>query len=177
MWPSSTPLQPWRYYVLLLLATLGALLLVSRLRRRRHVRKARLLRRHFLITGGSSGIGLALAREVVRRGANVTLVARNLNRLREVKTELREVASSPEQVIHTLSADLTEGESGDAALARGVVEAENVCGPVDYLVNCAGAAVSHRFEETQLSDFRRMMEASGSSATLFAPVVSLFLIC
>uniref|UniRef100_G3MS76 3-dehydrosphinganine reductase n=1 Tax=Amblyomma maculatum TaxID=34609 RepID=G3MS76_AMBMU len=159
--PSSSP---WHYYVPLLLASPMALLMVSRLWRRYQARRACLRHRHFLITGGSSGIGRALARAVVRRGANVTLVARNLDRLEEVKIELLEEASSPEQAIHTLSADLTEGDVGEAALVRGVVEAEQVCGPVDYLVNCAGAAISQRFDETLLSDFRRMMEVNYLSA-------------
>lgn len=159
--PSSTL---WHYYVPLLVASPVALLMVSRLWRRYQACRACLRHRHFLITGGSSGIGRALARAVVRRGANVTLAARNLDRLEEVKIELLEEASSPEQAIHTLSVDLTEGEIGEAALIRGVMEAEQVCGPVDYLVNCVGAAVSQRFDETLLFDFRSMMEVNYLSA-------------
>ncbi|KAK8772578.1 3-dehydrosphinganine reductase-like [Amblyomma americanum] len=161
---SSASSSPWHYYVPILLASPVALLMVSRLWHRYQARRACLRHRHFLITGGSSGIGRALARAVIRRGANVTLVARNLDRLEEVKIELLEEASSPEQAVHTLSADLTEGEVGEAVLVRGVVEAEQVCGPVDYLVNCAGAAVSQRFDETLLSDFRHMMEVNYLSA-------------
>ncbi|KAK8781938.1 hypothetical protein V5799_016719, partial [Amblyomma americanum] len=123
---SSASSSPWHYYVPILLASPVALLMVSRLWHRYQARRACLRHRHFLITGGSSGIGRALARAVIRRGANVTLVARNLDRLEEVKIELLEEASSPEQAVHTLSADLTEGEVGEAVLVRGVVEAEQV---------------------------------------------------
>ncbi|XP_065299446.2 3-dehydrosphinganine reductase-like [Dermacentor albipictus] len=161
---SSLASTPWQYYVPLLLASPMALLVMSRLWRRYQARNACLRHQHFVITGGSSGIGRALARAVVRRGANVTLIARNMDRLEEAKIELLEEASSPEQAIHTLSADLTKGEAGEAVLTRGIEEAEQVCGPVDYLVNCAGSAISLRFDETPLAEFQRMMEVNYLSA-------------
>uniref|UniRef100_A0A224YIA6 3-dehydrosphinganine reductase n=1 Tax=Rhipicephalus zambeziensis TaxID=60191 RepID=A0A224YIA6_9ACAR len=162
--PSSLLFTLWQYYVPLLLASPVALLMVSKLWRRFQAQRACLRHRHFVITGGSSGIGRALARAAVRRGANVTLIARNLDRLEEAKIELLEEASSPEQAVHTLSADLTNGDAGEAVLARGIEEAEQVCGPVDYLVNCAGSAISLRFDETPLIEFRRMMEVNYLSA-------------
>ncbi|XP_075551297.1 3-ketodihydrosphingosine reductase [Dermacentor variabilis] len=161
---SSLASTPWQYYVPLLLTSPMALLVVSRLWRRYQARNACLRHQHFVITGGSSGIGRALARAVVRRGANVTLIARNMDRLEEAKIELLEEASSPEQAVHTLSADLTKGEAGEAVLTRGIEEAEQVCGPVDYLVNCAGSAISLRFDETPLAEFQRMMEVNYLSA-------------
>ncbi|XP_037518761.1 3-ketodihydrosphingosine reductase [Rhipicephalus sanguineus] len=162
--PSSLLSTPWQYYVPLLLASPVALLVVSKLWRRYQARNACLRHRHFIITGGSSGIGRALARAAVQRGANVTLIARNLDRLEEAKIELLEKTSSPEQAVHTLSADLTKGEAGEAVLARGIEEAEQVCGPVDYLVNCAGSAISLRFDETPLVEFQHMMEVNYLSA-------------
>ncbi|KAH7946616.1 hypothetical protein HPB52_001860 [Rhipicephalus sanguineus] len=138
--PSSLLSTPWQYYVPLLLASPVALLVVSKLWRRYQARNACLRHRHFIITGGSSGIGRALARAAVQRGANVTLA------------------------VHTLSADLTKGEAGEAVLARGIEEAEQVCGPVDYLVNCAGSAISLRFDETPLVEFQHMMEVNYLSA-------------
>jgi NAD(P)-dependent dehydrogenase (short-subunit alcohol dehydrogenase family) len=47
---------------------------------------------HVLITGGSRGIGLALAKEFIRRDANVTLVGRTLSDLEEAVTQLKAVA-------------------------------------------------------------------------------------
>ncbi|KAH9381693.1 hypothetical protein HPB48_011977 [Haemaphysalis longicornis] len=160
---SETP----RWYYVAVLPVLPITVLVLARSWRRYQAQQRCLRhRHFVITGGSSGIGRALALEVARRGANVTLIARNADRLEEVKLEVLEAASSPEQAVHTLSVDLTDcghgvndGNGGEAHLVQGVAEAEQVCGPVDYLVNCAGSALSQHFDETPLSDFRRMMEA------------------
>ncbi|KAH8022171.1 hypothetical protein HPB51_022304 [Rhipicephalus microplus] len=161
---SSLLSTPWQYYVSFLLTSPVALLVVSKLWRRYRAQHACLRHRHFVITGGSSGIGRALARAAVRRGANVTIIARNLDRLEEAKLELLEEASSPEQAVHTLSADLAKGNTSEAVLARGIEEAEQVCGPVDYLVNCAGSAISLRFDETPLIEFRRMMEVNYLSA-------------
>lgn len=169
---SSLSAAPWQYYVPALLASPIAVLVLARYWRQYQARQRCLRHRHFVITGGSSGIGRALALEVARRGANVTLVARNPDRLEEVKLEVLEAASSPEQAVHTLSADLTDcgrggggdADNGEARLAQGVAEAEQVCGPVDYLVNCAGSAVSQHFDETPLSDFRWMMEVNYLSA-------------
>lgn len=45
------------------------------------------------ITGGSSGIGLSVAHDVARRGASVTLVARNVANLEKALEEVRSTAS------------------------------------------------------------------------------------
>lgn len=148
-------------YVPLLLVSPVAVLVLLRLWSKYQARSANLRGKHFLITGGSSGIGRALALEVVRRGANVTVLARNRDRLEQTKLETLEQASSPEQAVHTIAADLTS-ELG--ALSREVQDAEEVCGPVDFLINCAGSATSQRFDETPMSDFRRMMELNYLSA-------------
>lgn len=116
---------------------------------------------HFMITGGSSGIGRALAVEVARRGGNVTILARNKEKLEDTKIELLDAAQTPEQAVHVISHDLKSDFGG---LVREVREAEEFCGPVDYLVNCAGSATSQRFEETPLTDFQRMIDVNYLSA-------------
>jgi NAD(P)-dependent dehydrogenase (short-subunit alcohol dehydrogenase family) len=81
-----------------------------------------------LITGGSKGIGLACARAFSAEGARIALCSRsqeNLNRAR---------AALPEAV--TVRADLVD----PAAAADMVAAVEGRLGPVDVLVNCAGAA-------------------------------------
>ena len=50
--------------------------------------RLRLLGSHVLITGGSSGIGLEVAKECARKGAFITLVARNSDRLNEAKSQV-----------------------------------------------------------------------------------------
>lgn len=48
--------------------------------------------KHVFITGGSKGIGRALAVECARQGAHITIVARNLNQLTEARQELEQLA-------------------------------------------------------------------------------------
>lgn len=80
-----------------------------------------------LVTGGSSGIGLAAARRFAQRGAKVWIVARD-----EVK--LHAAAESIEGDVGTLSADVSDPGSL-LALARTVEERD---GRIDILVNSAG---------------------------------------
>ena len=56
--------------------------------------------RHALVTGGSTGIGLALARELVQRGAHVTLLARTQSKLDAALAELRALADNHSLSVH-----------------------------------------------------------------------------
>jgi NAD(P)-dependent dehydrogenase (short-subunit alcohol dehydrogenase family) len=91
--------------------------------------------KHVLITGGSKGIGLACAAAFLQEGAHVTLVARNAQTLADARQVLLEGAPEGGQV-RTVPADLTDA----AAAARAHVEAESQGGPIDVLINSAGAA-------------------------------------
>ena len=85
-----------------------------------------------LITGGSKGIGLACAQGFLREGARVSLVSRSLDNLQQAE---RALAAAPERV------RLHAGDLSDAARAVAVLDAaEQAFGPVDVLVNSAGAA-------------------------------------
>lgn len=83
---------------------------------------------HVAITGASSGIGAALAREWTRRGASVTLVARRRELLESLARDLGTQA-------HLEVADLSDVEH----CADWVTPAESALGPIDVLVNCAAA--------------------------------------
>ena len=85
-----------------------------------------------LITGASKGIGLACARAFVAEGARVALAARNAEVLHAAAVDLR--ASGAE--VLAVPVDL-----GDAAQAERLArEVEQHLGPIDVLVNSAGAA-------------------------------------
>ncbi|MCE2917310.1 MAG: SDR family NAD(P)-dependent oxidoreductase, partial [Rubrivivax sp.] len=95
--------------------------------------------RRALVTGGSSGIGAAMARALGMAGAQLVLVARREAELSAAADELRAAGMD----VRTLSADLT-----DPAAARDTArEAERGLGGIDILVNAAGVNLRQPFAE------------------------------
>ena len=101
---------------------------------------------HVLITGGSSGIGLAVAREVLARGAKVSIIARNAQRLEQAKASLLE--SHPSANVVAISADVTKHETAFKAIS----DAETSNGPVDALITSAGITRPGVFEELPMEE-------------------------
>lgn len=93
---------------------------------------------HVIITGGSSGIGLALARLYAARGARISLIARGRDALNAARLSLGTQAS-----LHVESADVADGEG----LARAVAACEAALGPCDILIASAGIVEPGRFLE------------------------------
>jgi NAD(P)-dependent dehydrogenase (short-subunit alcohol dehydrogenase family) len=100
--------------------------------------------RHALVTGGSRGIGRAIAATLVARGAKVTVLGRNLEALDRVIAEGRAHAA--------LVADVTDGAALRQALSGGA--------PVDLLVANAGGAASAPFVKSDAALFQRMIEVN-----------------
>lgn len=108
--------------------------------------------RHALITGGSKGIGLACARGLLAEGARVSLVSRGMDNLSAARQSL--LAEFPGARIALYSADLKD--AGEAA--RAVAEAE-ATGPIDILVNSAGAARRTPPDDLTPVDWQAAMQA------------------
>lgn len=93
---------------------------------------------HALVTGASSGIGAAIAREYARRGVPLILTARREDRLRALADELR-----PQVTVEVIAADLAETTAPralvDAIAGRGLA--------VRILVNNAGYGVPGRYAD------------------------------
>src|SRR5262249_30122481 len=96
------------------------------------------------ITGASSGIGAALARELARQGADVALCARRTDRL---ETLAWEIEASGRRAI-PIPGDVTVDGSIEQAAAR----AREAFGKIDIVVANAGFGVSGRFEELTIED-------------------------
>lgn len=97
-----------------------------------------------LITGGSKGIGLAIARRFSQEGARVAILSRSIENVDAAKALLLQEGIT----VLGLAADLSDAEQAEKAVAQ--VEAE--LGPIDVLVNSAGAA--KRFEPEDLDPAR-----------------------
>ena len=109
--------------LLLLVPPVGLLAALAFLARPRAARVP-LKGRHVLITGGSSGIGLAMATAAAREGARVSILARNLARLEEARAAIQRESGRGDVGVH--AADVRDAD----AVARALREA----GPVDVLV-------------------------------------------
>jgi NAD(P)-dependent dehydrogenase (short-subunit alcohol dehydrogenase family) len=98
-----------------------------------------------VVTGGSSGIGEAMARALALAGAQVVLVARDKVRLVVASDTMRAAGGS----VAWVAADLAVRES----VARAADEAEAAFGPVDILVNCAGVNIRPPFPALGVEDW------------------------
>ncbi|HSI80727.1 MAG TPA: SDR family NAD(P)-dependent oxidoreductase [Solirubrobacterales bacterium] len=102
-----------------------------------------------LITGASSGIGLATAIEFGTRGADVALLARSANGLERGAEKVRAAGGNP----LVSEADVTDRVGLEAAIER----AAATFGGLDAVVVNAGAAAFGRFTETGTEDFDRTL--------------------
>lgn len=127
----------------------GALALSRALRRRRHP-----LAGTALVTGGTRGLGLCLAEELLRRGLKVVVCARS-------QPELESVARSLPGEVYALQCDVRDPEALEDLVAR----AEELAGPVDVLVNNAGIISMGPVEDMDVEDFQKAMD------TMFWPLV------
>ncbi|MET0895344.1 MAG: SDR family oxidoreductase [Acidimicrobiia bacterium] len=107
---------------------------------------------HAVITGGSSGIGLATAEALAARGARVSLLARDQVRLTAAEATVR--ATAPGADVGSASCDVR-----DAALVRAALDAVTAArGPCDVLITSAGSARPGYFTELDDDVFREQME-------------------
>ncbi len=107
---------------------------------------------HVLITGGSSGIGLAIAQQAAAEGAKVSLIARDQTKLEQARAEIVKVAPACLEVV-TSSVDVSVEAEVQAALQT--IEAAH--GPIDVLITSAGVAQAGYFEEIPTEVFERLM--------------------
>ncbi len=105
-----------------------------------------------LITGASSGLGAALAREYARRGARLVLLARRVTRLQELAQQLR---ASGRQVL-VCAGDVTV----DGSVAGAVAAAQQAGWPIDVVIANAGYSVAGTLQKLSLADYRRQYETN-----------------
>lgn len=105
-----------------------------------------------VITGGTSGNGLATAREAARRGASLVLASRNAEALEEIAGELRKKGGR----VATCTADVASEDDVDR-IAQTAIDA---FGGFDTWVNDAAAAMYGRMDEISMEDHRRVFDVN-----------------
>ncbi len=109
-----------------------------------------------LVTGGSSGIGLATARKLAAQGAHVWLLARDHERLAAALDQVKSAQVNPPQKCGVIEVDVTDAEQVTKQLSSFMSET----GVPDLLVNSAGVAHPGYFEKLDLSIFDWMMKVN-----------------
>ncbi len=106
-----------------------------------------------VITGGSRGLGLALAEELGRQGAKLVLCARDGDELGRARDILVQQHSFDPRNIFIVDADLREPEAAE----RLIREATEYFGRIDILINNAGVITVGPIESQTVEDFRDVM--------------------
>ncbi|MFO1317447.1 MAG: SDR family oxidoreductase [Burkholderiales bacterium] len=104
-----------------------------------------------VVTGASKGIGFACADAFARAGARVALVSRSRANLDAARAKIEGVRHVPLPIV----ADLRDA----AEAARAIAEAEAKLGPIDVLVNSAGAAKRYAPDDLSAQAWRDAMDA------------------
>lgn len=110
-----------------------------------------------LITGGSRGLGLAMAEEFGRRGAKLVLTARDMEELERARASLlrQKAVEAPEDVF-LVSGDLRKSEDADLVVERATAH----FGRVDILINNAGIITVGPVEDQTVRDFHDAMDSN-----------------
>ncbi|EFO21875.2 hypothetical protein LOAG_06611 [Loa loa] len=126
--------------------------------------------KHAFITGGSKGIGKAIAVALIRRGCSVSLAARNVEQLELVCNELNVLAKTEKNgaVAKYYSVDVTSTYN---VLKTVVEEAENELGDINILVNNAGYAMQGAFDSVDISVYEEQMCLNFLSAVYMTKAV------
>ncbi|MFB9654935.1 SDR family oxidoreductase [Pseudarthrobacter oxydans] len=102
-----------------------------------------------IVTGASSGIGEATAKELAAHGATVAVVARRKERLDTLVTEIESAGGAA----FAIAADITDRAQAEQAV-QGVVDR---CGRLDILINNAGLMLLGHVVDTDVEEWERMI--------------------
>src|ERR1700726_2906205 len=105
-----------------------------------------------LITGTSSGIGLATAVTLARAGHTVIATMRNIEKAGELQT----IVAAEKLLVSVTALNVDDDASVSDAIGKILAEQEHI----DILVNNAGIGAGGSVEEVPMGDFRQVMETN-----------------
>ena len=113
----------------------------------------RYLGQHAIITGGSSGIGKAVAKLLAQQGAHLSLIARDRQKLEAARIEIMAQALNRTPKIFIATADVAEEQSIVTAIKLAIAQ----LGTPELLITSAGMAHPGYFEQIPLKIFEQTM--------------------
>jgi 3-dehydrosphinganine reductase len=108
---------------------------------------------HAIVTGGSSGIGKATAKLLFSQGANISIIARNPEKLEAALTEIETARLLPEQKAIALEADVANRQSIETAIEAAI----DRLGLPDLFIASAGIAHPGYFQDLPVEIFEETM--------------------
>src|SRR5947209_3193244 len=118
-----------------------------------------------VVTGASRGIGKSIAAELVSRGYDVMLIARQSAQLSETQAELTERASGS---VVAFPGDVGSWDSMQSVVDR----VRSVYGRIDALVNAAGVNIRKDIRETTLAEWNEVLRTNLTGAFITCKLVS-----
>lgn len=109
-----------------------------------------------LITGGSSGIGLALAKMLSAKGANVWIIARDQSKLEDALMQINKISKQSDRNHGFLSIDITDERATTKCISQWI----EYHGTPDLLINSAGVAHPGYFEQLPIDIFQWTMQVN-----------------
>lgn len=153
-------------HILTLLALLLPLVLIPAAMVFRRASKFPVDNRTVVITGGSQGMGLAVAKKLASCGASIAIVARDEEKLSSALSEIEDKAREPSQRFLSLSYDLTDPKSAPEILKK--VTEWNGGHPPDVVWCCAGYCEPAFFADASIETQRSQMDTLYWSAAYMA---------
>lgn len=111
-----------------------------------------------IVTGASSGIGLASAQKFASLGAKVVLAARSLDKLEKIVSDLNQrfAAHNSQLIAHCIKTDVTKEEDCKNLIEQAVAR----FGKIDVLVNNAGISMRAVFKDMDLKVMKSLMDTN-----------------
>lgn len=117
-----------------------------------------------LVTGGSRGIGFAMAKALAEHGADIAIVARDEARLKTAKERIQK--STSDRNVWTFPFDLEDIDGIQSLFENVVRETQGV----DILVNCAGTTARAPAEQADLDSWQRVIQVNLTAVFLISQV-------
>jgi 3-dehydrosphinganine reductase len=109
-----------------------------------------------VICGGSKGIGKATAKEILRLGGSVCVIARHLEPLEAAAREMQGLVREDSQFVEVIACDATDMER----LGPQLTDFIDRHGVPDYLINVVGYAYPRYVQDLSLADYRDAMDVN-----------------